>query len=118
MPVEQVRPIFAAFDAKDVSAFASFMTEDVRLRLGNAEPVGGKAAFVEAVSAFLASVASLRHEIIDVWRDGEVFVTELAVQYTRLDGGQVTLPCCNVLRFRDGSVAEYRSYIDITPVYE
>jgi ketosteroid isomerase-like protein len=44
-------------------------------------------------------------------------VTELDVHYTRLDGGQVTLPCCNVFRLRDGSVAEDRSYIDATPVY-
>jgi ketosteroid isomerase-like protein len=116
-PADQVRPIFEAFDAKDVSAFASFVTDDVRLRLGNAEPVEGKSAFVEAVNAFLGSVAAFRHEIIDVWRDGDVLVTELAVHYTRLDGGQVTLPCCNVFRERDGSVAEYRSYIDITPVY-
>ncbi len=27
------------------------------------------------------------------------------------------MPCGNVFRLRDGSVAEYRSYIDITPVY-
>jgi ketosteroid isomerase-like protein len=46
-PADQVRRIFAAFDAKDVSAFASFMTDDVRVRLGNAEPVEGKAAFVK-----------------------------------------------------------------------
>ncbi len=32
-------------------------------------------------------------------------------------GRQVTLPCCKVCRLRDGSVAEYCSYIDITPVY-
>ena len=25
--------------------------------------------------------------------------------------------CCNVLRLRDGLVAEYRTYIDATPVY-
>jgi hypothetical protein len=31
--------------------------------------------------------------------------------------GEITLPCCNVFALRDGLVAEYRSYIDITPVY-
>ena len=77
----------------------------------------GKTAFVEAVNAFLGSVVAFRHEIIDVWRDGDVLVTELAVHYTRLDRRQVTLPRCNVFRLRDGSVAEYRSYIDVTPVY-
>jgi ketosteroid isomerase-like protein len=84
-PTDHVRRMFAAFDSKDVSALAAFMTDDVHLRLGNAEPVQGK--------------------------------SEFDVYYTRLDGGEVTLPCCNVFRLRDGLVAEYRSYIDATPVY-
>jgi hypothetical protein len=36
------------------------------VRIGNAETVEGKTAFVDAISAFLASVAGFRHEIIDV----------------------------------------------------
>jgi ketosteroid isomerase-like protein len=114
---DRVRRIFAAFDAKDVPAFTAFMADDVRVRLGNAETVQGKPAFVAAVEAFLASVADFRHEVVDVWVDGDVTATELEVAYTRLDGAKVTLPCCNVLRFRGDLVAEYRSYIDVTPVY-
>lgn len=64
-PSERARAIFSAFDAKDVSALAALMTDDVRLRLGNAETVEGKAAFVDAVNAFLGSVAGFRHEIIE-----------------------------------------------------
>jgi ketosteroid isomerase-like protein len=116
-PSERARAIFSAFDAKDVSALVALMTDDVRLRLGNAETVTGKAAFVDAVNAFLGSVAGFRHEIIDVWRDGDILVTELEVHYTRLDGKQVTVPCCNVFGLRDGLVAGYRSYIDASPVY-
>jgi ketosteroid isomerase-like protein len=112
-----VRATFAAFDSKDVSALAAFMTDDVRLRLGNAEMIEGKAGFVAAVTAFLGSVAGFRHEILNVWTDGDALVTQLAVHYTRLDGNEVTLPCCNVFRLRDGLVAEYLSYIDATPVY-
>ena len=94
-PADHVRAIFGAFDAKDVSALAAFMTDDVRLRLGNADPVQGRPAFVEAVSAFLASVAGFRHEVLNVWRDGDALIAEFDVHYTRLDGGEVTLPCCN-----------------------
>jgi ketosteroid isomerase-like protein len=112
-----VRAIFEAFDAKDVSALAAFMTDDVRLRLGNAETVEGKSAFVEAVNAFFASVAGFRHDVIDVWSDGDTLIAELDVHYTRRDGGEVSVPGCNVLRLRDGSVADYRTYIDVTPVY-
>ena len=116
-PADHVRAIFGAFDAKDVSTFAAFMTDDVRLRLGNAEPVQGKPAFVEAVSAFLASVAGFRHEVLNVWSDGDALIAEFDVRYTRLDGREVTLPCCNVFRLRDGLLAEYRSYVDASPVY-
>jgi predicted dinucleotide-binding enzyme/ketosteroid isomerase-like protein len=111
------RAIFAAFDAKDVSALAEFMTDDVRLRLGNAETVVGKSGFVAAVNAFLSSVAGFRHEILNEWTDGDALITQLDVHYTRLDGGEVTVPCCNVFRLRDGKVSEYFSYIDATPVY-
>jgi len=62
-PRDHIRMMFATIDAKNVSALAEFMTDDVRLRLGNAEPVQGKSALVEAVSAFLASVAGFRHEV-------------------------------------------------------
>jgi ketosteroid isomerase-like protein len=93
------------------------VTNDVDLRLGNADPVQGKLAFTEAVHAFVASVADFRHEVLNVWSEGDAVIAEFDVHYTRLDGGMVTLPCCNVFRLRDGLVAEYRSYIDATPVY-
>jgi ketosteroid isomerase-like protein len=109
--------IFAAFDAKDVSALAALMTDDVRLRLASAKRVQGKSASVEEVNAFLASVAGFRREVLNVWSDGDALIAEFDVHCTRLDGGEVTLPCCNVFRLRDGLVAEYRSYIDATPVY-
>lgn len=46
-----------------------------------------------------------------------MLIAELDVHYARLDGGEVILPCCNVFRLHEGLVAEYRSYIDATPVY-
>jgi hypothetical protein len=33
-----------------------------------------------------------------------------------LDGAEPRLPCCNVFRLRDGLVADYRVYMDISPV--
>jgi ketosteroid isomerase-like protein len=116
-PTDHVRRMFAAFDAKDVAGLVVFVTDDVRLRLGNAEAVQGKSAFVEAVHVFVTSVAGFRHEVLNVWSEGDALIAEFDVHYTRLDGGEVTVPCCNVFRLRDGLVAEYRSYIDATPVY-
>jgi ketosteroid isomerase-like protein len=113
-----IRRMFAAFDVKEVSTLAELVTDDVRLRLGNAPTARGKLAFVDAVNAFLASVAGFRHEILNLWCDGHTLIAELDVHYTRLDGGKVTLPCCNVFKLREGLISEYRSYVDATPVYE
>jgi ketosteroid isomerase-like protein len=114
---DQMHRIFASFDARDVSTLAEFMTDDVQLRLGNAEMIQGKTAFVDAVNGFLGSVAGVRHEILNVFTDRDAAIVEFDVHYTRHDGDVVTVPCCNVFRLRDGLVAEYRSYIDAAPVY-
>jgi ketosteroid isomerase-like protein len=112
-----VQNLFAAFDGNDVDTLTTLLTNDVRLQLMNNEPAFGQQAFGSAVAAFHDSVAGIRHEILDVWSDSEAVIVELRVHYTRLDSGEVTLPCCNVFRIRDSRIADYRSYMDITPVY-
>jgi ketosteroid isomerase-like protein len=114
---DQLRRVFATFDAQDVSTLASFMTDDVELRLGNADTISGRTAFVDAVDGFLRSIGGVRHEILTVFTDGDAAIVEFDVHYTRHDGNVVIVPCCNVFRLRDGLIAEYRSYIDATPVY-
>jgi ketosteroid isomerase-like protein len=116
-PLHHVQAIFAAFDSKDIAALAALVTDDVRLQIGNADVVNGKPEFVEALEAFVVSVASFRHTVTNVWTDVDAVIAELKVHYTRLDGTELTLPCCNVFRLRDGAVADYRVYMDITPVY-
>src|SRR6476469_10966324 len=112
---DQLSRVFATFDAKDVSSLADFVTEDVAVRLGNADAIKGKTAFVDAVNAFLGSIAGVRHEIVAVYTDGDAAIVEFDVHYTRHDGNVVTIPCCNVFRLQDGLIAEYRSYIDASP---
>jgi ketosteroid isomerase-like protein len=50
-----------------------------------------------------------------MWSVDDVVITEMAVDYERLDGRKVTLPCCNVFRVRDGLISDYRVYLDIGP---
>ena len=114
---DQLVRVFASFDRGDVPTMAGFMTDDVALRLGNADATHGKAAFGDAVNGFLSSIAGVRHEILRIYTDGDAATVEFDVHYTRHDGRVVTLPCCNVFRLRERLIAEYRSYIDATPVY-
>ena len=115
-PRDLVRGVFAALDAKDAAAVTTQMTDDVRMRLGNADTVEGKAEFLEATATFVASISTIRHEITCMWTFDDVVIAEMDVHYERLDGRRVTLPCCNVFRVREGLVSDYRVYLDIGPV--
>lgn len=116
-PSEQIRDVFAALDSKDVAALAAHVSDDIRVTMGNADPVEGKPSFVQTAEAFVESLASIRHEIRSLWTVDGVVIAELWVHYGRLDGQHLTLPCCNVFRVRDGLVTDYRVYIDIAPVF-
>ena len=116
-PKDLVRGVFAALDAEDSAAVPARMPDDVRMRLGNADPVEGKAKFREATAAFVASITAIRHEITSMWSADDVVIAEMDVHYERLDGRKVTLPVCNVFRVRDDLVSDYRVYLDIGPVY-
>jgi ketosteroid isomerase-like protein len=116
-PLHHAQAIFAAFDAKDLAGLAALVTDDVRLQIGNAGVVNGRAEFTRDLEAFFPSVAGFRHTVTNMWSDVDAVIAELSVHYTRLDGRELTLPCCNVFRIRDRAVADYRVYMDITPVY-
>ena len=116
-PKDLVRGVFAALDARDSDAVTACMTDDVRMRLGNADLVEGKANFREATAAFVASITAIKHEITCMWSVDDVVIAEMDVHYERLDGRKVTLPVCNVFRVRDGQVSDYRVYLDLGPVY-
>jgi ketosteroid isomerase-like protein len=117
-PADLVREVFAATDRQDVDANAALMHDDVELRFGNNDPVVGKAAFIEMSHGFHASLASIRHEITSLWTVADdIVITEMLVHYERLDGERLTLPCANVFRLRDGLIADYRIFMDISPVF-
>jgi ketosteroid isomerase-like protein len=114
-----IRELFAAVDAGDAERVGGFVTEGVRLRFGNAEPLTGRAAVMAASREFSASVAGLHHEIIAVWQPEQgTVVAELQVTYRRHDGVELTLPCCNIFRLNgDSLVDDYRIYMDVNPVF-
>jgi ketosteroid isomerase-like protein len=118
-PAELARSAFAANDARDIDALSELVTDDVRLTFGNAGTVTGRDAFRKASADFNASLDSFSHEITALFEvaDAGVVVAELSVSYRRLDGRELTLPCCNVFRIRDGRIADYRIYMDINPVF-
>lgn len=116
-PTDTVRALFAGVDSGDFDVVAALVTDDVHLRFGNFEPTDGKAKLVATGQQVAGSVAGIRHEIHDIWEVEEgTVVAVMDVHYKRLDGGELALPCCNVFRFRDGLISDYRVFMDVNPV--
>jgi ketosteroid isomerase-like protein len=109
--------MFAVADTLDVDNYVNYLAPDVHFRFGNAEPITGREAVRDAVGQFFTTIKGLQHTILQEWHDGDTIIQQLDVTYTRLDDKQVTLPAINLLRMHDDTVADYRIYVDLAPVY-
>jgi limonene-1,2-epoxide hydrolase len=108
--------LFAAIDNKDTETFLGFLTEDARFRFGSAPAVCGQAAIRAAVDGFFGSITSSRHELDKCILDGTSVVCEGSVHYCRLDQREVTVPFVDVFEYAGERIAEYKIYIDISPL--
>ena len=109
--------LFAAIDAKDAAAFVSYLAEGAVFRFGSAPPVHGREAIREAVDAFFGTIAGCRHTIRNSLRDGTTLVCEGDVTYRRHDDSEITVPFADIFEYEGDLIAEYKIYIDISPLY-
>jgi ketosteroid isomerase-like protein len=112
-----VAALFASIDAQDVPRFLSHLAADACFKFGNLPAAVGHAAIDAAVRGFYASIAGLRHELLNVWTADTHVIVQGAVHYTRLDGRGVTLPFANVFELDGELIRGYLVYIDPTPLY-
>jgi ketosteroid isomerase-like protein len=109
--------LFAVIDAGDVDGFLEFLTSDAKFRFGNAPVLAGHAAIRAGVAAFFAAIGSSRHRLLGTWSGATTAVCEGEVTYTRHDGSTVRIPFVNVFELRADKIAEYRIYIDNSPLF-
>jgi ketosteroid isomerase-like protein len=113
-----VRGLLDAVDSKDTATLGSYFADGIAFRLGNADPVEGKAAVLGTCVEFLAGIAGISHDIQHLWQVAPDWVVAvMTVHYTRHDGGTLSLPCANTFRFSDGKVTQYQIFMDIAPVF-
>ena len=118
--LDLVRTLFDAVDRRDAVHAANLLTDDVTFVFGNGAAVHGRADVEKTMADFLGALGGIRHEITGLWQvDGEpdTVVARMTVHYTRLDGTEIDLPCCNLFRLQHGLVADYRIYMDVNPVF-
>ncbi len=113
-----MKELYEIVDRMDAEGFAARFTEDGRFRFGNAPTVSGRAGIAESVDQFFSSLTSLRHDIQDVWEQGDVVIAEVEATYVRTDGHEVGLPAVTVARTEGELIRDYRIYMDINPLFE
>lgn len=112
-----MKELFEAIDAMDAQAFADHFTESGRFRFGNAPTVTGRAEVAKSVTDFFATLNRLHHDILDVWEQDDVVISEVEVTYIRKDGKEVGLPAVTVARCDGDAIDDYRIYMDINPLF-
>ena len=112
--VNWVNDVFSAVDSGDVDAFVEFMTEDVRFRHGNQDPLQGKEAVRESMGGLFRSIKGMGHELSATLVDGDTVVVHGEVTYTRQDGSTLTVPVADVWAIAGGKIDEYLIFVDNT----
>ena len=109
--------LFAAIDRMDVAGFVDCLTEDATFRFGSAPAAAGRDAISTAVRGFFETIHGLQHALHKAVRHDDTLVCEGEVTYTRHDDSTITLPFANVFEMAGGTIARYKIYMDIGPLY-
>ena len=113
-----VAAFFRDVDTFRIDALAAWLADDVEVRFGNAPPIHGRDAAVEAFTGFFSSIAGIAHRRETVVADGPLATQQSVVTYTRLDGGTVAMPVASHLRRVGGtSIDRLWIYIDMAPLF-
>lgn len=113
-----VEAMEAAVGRSDRAEVLRRLTEDVVYAVGARPLLRG----VDAVLSALAEQGRLvrwdGHTPRGAWLSGDAFVMEVESHFTRLaDGRAISLPCTDIYRFRDGRIADWRVYADMSPFH-
>ena len=118
MASELTTKVFSTVDSGDTAAFGRFFAERGRMVFANGDPMYGPDEIRAGVAAFFGTIKALRHTIIAEWVVGHDTITELSVEYDRLDDKTVTIPVVSIWHVDDaGKIDDYRVFFDLAPVY-
>ena len=108
----------ASIDKQNAAGFVAGLTDDVVFTFGNHPPAVGHDAVIAGVEAFWSSIGGLHHRVQELWEvEPDVTVVWLLVDYTRLDGQVVTVPCVDILRWTGDQISDWRIVVDVAPIY-
>jgi len=110
---EIIRDFIAAWSRLNVDEPVAYFCEDGVYHNMPTDPVAGHEALRAFIDAFLANWERTDWEILNLLVDGDIVVVE-RMDKTVAAGKPVDLPCCGVFEMRNGKIAVWRDYFDMT----
>lgn len=104
-------------DARDTQAFTGAFAADGVFRFGNAPALTGPQAIAEVVGGFFSAIGGVQHEVQEIWETSTATICRGQVNYTRLDGGELSVPFAVILKGSDGAISEYLIYVDNSALF-
>lgn len=109
--------IYAADEAMNAKAFVELLAPDAVFQLGGSPSINGRESIQKFVHGLFMSLKGLRHRLIDFWVGNGKLVFQGEATFTFLNGQSLVLPYVDVITpGSDGTLADYRIFIDLTPL--
>jgi limonene-1,2-epoxide hydrolase len=108
-----IRDFVAAWSRLDVDELVSYFCEDGVYHNMPIDPVAGHEALRSFIAAFISSWEKTEWELLNLTVEGDIVMAE-RMDRTVAAGKSVELPCCGVFEMREGKIAVWRDYFDMT----
>lgn len=108
-----IRDFMAAWSRLDAEELAGYFTDDGVYHNIPAQPVAGRAAVQQLIAGFAATWTETVWDIQTLIAEGDVVVCE-RTDRTKTTQGDVDLPCVGIFEMRDGKIAVWRDYFDLS----
>ncbi len=110
---------YIAVDSKDADRYRQFLAPDCKLAFGNNPVVQCNNDIVGGIKHFWETIQGLDHSFISVIGNDFHFAAEALIDYKRLDGRVVSVPCTTIIvRNAEGLASFVKIFIDLAPVYQ
>ena len=110
------RAFYQAVDSMNLEAFMAFLDPDASMRVANWPVVNGHEYIRGLVTGAWNQWTLLRHNIENVWEEGDTTIVEAMIDHVLTDGCEVTTPCVTIIQWKDGKLLRHRAFEDPSPL--
>lgn len=111
--VDLIRQFCAAWSRHDIDELLGYLAEDAIYHNMPMQPVVGHDAIRSIFGVFLTPSQAVDWEVLEVAASGDTVFAERVDRY-EMGERKVELPVVGVFEIRDGKIAAWRDYFDMT----